>query len=228
MFLKVFLWSLFTLWPFYKYQCLLLTFMHFFCFSFGYFEVITHQILLIMVIMLFYPTLRQLGASFCGFFASQFYCSGVTLYVSVVIFYSSVFVFELMWVFCDHDASMFWVYALFDYLWIIYAPLWSFCCLIVTILMLSLPLRQFCGRFLLLWSLCGNVFLSLWPFCARFVSISVFCARLLPSSWWTHLQTNLKSILYLHRSISGKVTGLEVKLLTPWAGWTCTSKLGQV
>lgn len=68
-FLSVFksiLWSSFTLWSFYKYLWLLWTSIHFFCFYFGYFEVTTHPILPIMVIMLFCPTLRQLGASFCG------------------------------------------------------------------------------------------------------------------------------------------------------------------
>lgn len=125
LFLKVFLWSSFTLWSFYKYLWLLWTSIQFFCFYFGYFEVTMHQILLIMVIMLFCPTLRQLGASFCGCSLHFNFFARGSHYMSLWSFDILLWgFFEFMRVFCDHIMVLCANFML--YLWIICVPLWSF------------------------------------------------------------------------------------------------------
>lgn len=134
LFLKVFLWSSFTLWSFYKYLWLLWTSIQFFCFYFGYFEVTMHQILLIMVIMLFCPTLRQLGASFCGCSLHFNFFARGSHYVSVVIWHSSVGFFwvyaSLLW---SYNGFMCQFYALFVDNLCTSLVILCLCCLILTI-----------------------------------------------------------------------------------------------
>lgn len=135
LFLKVFLWSSFTLWSFYKYLWLLWTSIQFFCFYFGYFEVTMHQILLIMVHNVILSYFKATWSFFLWlFFAFQFFCSGVTLYVSVVIWHSSVGFFwvyaSLLW---SYNGFMCQFYALFVDNLCTSLVILCLCCLILTI-----------------------------------------------------------------------------------------------
>lgn len=157
--------------------------MHFFCFYFGYFEVTTHQILLIMVIMLFCPTLRQHGASFCGCSLHFNFIARGSHYMSLWSFDILLHFFEFMPVFCDHIMVLCANFTL--YLWIIYVPLWSFyvfllfnsnhfwCSLSVCLWGNSVVVYFYCDHFVVIF------FLSLWPFCFYQCLLRVFAALLL-------------------------------------------------